>query len=299
MDYSSVTFIGGGIRRVQLDGVRFFDADKIFDCGQAFRFSPVDGTRHEKEWSGVARGIFVSVGQDGCRVVIYNSDERDFREIWEKYFSLDLDYGEIEKDILSRHPSERLREAALAGRGIRILRQDPWEALCSFIISQNNNIPRIRSLVSALSRAAGERVDTRGMEDHGAAEEEYAFPSAGAVASLGEDALKEMRMGFRAGYIDAASKSVAGGSLRFGDVEKLPTADASRLLQTLRGVGPKVAACVLLFGFFRTDAFPVDVWIRRVLEKYFPEGLDPSELGQYAGIAQQFLFRYERETQGV
>ena len=297
MDYSSVKNLPGSVKAVAVRNVKHFDVNMIFDCGQAFRFNPVAGSAHESEWSGVARGRFISVAQDGDDVIIYNADEADFYAIWEKYFTLDADYGEIEADILSRSDSPRLREAVEHGDGIRILRQEPWETLCSFIISQNNNIPRIKSLVSALSAAAGERVNTAGMETHGASDAEYSFPSAERTAALGEQALKDLHMGFRAGYIADTSSRVASGEASLDAVYGIDdTADASAYLQQFRGVGPKVAACALLFGFFRTDSFPIDVWIRRVLEKYYPAGFDPKSLGPYAGIAQQYLFRYERET---
>ncbi len=297
MDYSSVKNLPGSVKAVAVRGVKHFDVNMIFDCGQAFRFNPVEGSSHDSEWSGVARGRFISVAQDGDDVIIYNADEADFHNIWKNYFSLDVNYGEIEADILSRSDSPRLRDAVEHGDGIRILRQEPWEALCSFIISQNNNIPRIKSLVSALSAAAGTRVDTAGMEAHGASDAEYSFPSVERTAALGEQALKDLHMGFRAGYIAETSSRVASGQTPLDAVYEIrDTADASAYLQKLRGVGPKVAACVLLFGFFRTDSFPIDVWIRRVLEKYYPAGFDPKSLGPYAGIAQQYLFRYERET---
>ncbi len=284
---------------VKLYGVRGFDPDKVFDCGQCFRFLKLEGSRHETEWAGPAFGKFISVAKDGDTLTVYNSDEKDFGEIWLHYLGLDADYEAMDADIVSRSQTPALGNAVAYGNGIRILRQEAWETLCSFIISQNNNIPRIRGLVGALCRACGEKIDTTGMENHGAAGDIYSFPSAEKVNALGEEALKEMKMGFRAGYIASVAADVASGACDFSAVRSAPdTAAASMILQKLRGVGPKVAACALLFGFERIDAFPVDVWIKKVIAKYFPGDFKADILGPYAGLAQQYLFYYERYMGG-
>jgi N-glycosylase/DNA lyase len=294
-DYDSVSFGSeNGVSCTEIAGARHFSVPAIFSCGQAFRFDPVEDSPHGCEWSGAAFGRFVSVAQDGDRVTIYNSDREDFYGVWERYLSLDLDYGELNGDILSRSDSPALAAAVACGDGIRLLRQDPWETLCSFIISQNNNIPRIKGLVSALSAAAGDVIVCHGMEAHGF-RGQRAFPSPAATAALGEDGIRELRTGFRAPYICGAASAVAGGTFSLSDVASASDAEASLMLQTLRGVGPKVAACTLLFGFGRTGAFPVDVWIRRVMDKYFPGEFRPQTLGPYAGLAQQYLFYWERE----
>ena len=285
-----------GVPCVRLYGVTHFGVREIFDCGQAFRFDPVENTGHGCEWCGVARGRFISVASDGDDITIYNSSMEDFDNIWKDYFALEEDYGAYADDIRSRSDVPALKAAVDTGRGIRILHQEPWEALCSFIISQNNNIPRIKALVRELSRRAGERIDVCGMEKHGAHDREYAFPSPAAVASLGEDGLRDMKTGFRAGYIYAAACAVRDGIIDQEKIKAAPTTqEASLMLQSLRGVGPKVAACTLLFGYGRMDSFPVDVWIKKVIEKYFTGSFSPDILGPYAGLAQQYLFYYERE----
>ena len=180
--------------------------------------------------------------------------------------------------------NKALAAAVDYGRGIRILRQDPWEAICSFIISQNNNIPRIKGLIAALSARAGEKI----------AEGVYSFPTAEAVAALGVDELRALKMGFRAPYIIDAAIKVSSGALDLAAVAALDTPEAEKMLCGVKGIGPKVADCALLFGFSRYDAFPIDVWIKRVIAKYFDEGFDPRALGRYAGVAQQVLFYYER-----
>ena len=275
------------------------DVGKTFDCGQSFRFEKVGESRHECEYSGVAHGRFVSFANDGNALYVYNATEEELYSIWADYLGLFDDYSVIAADITSRSDTSALKNAVEFGRGLHILRQDPWEALCSFIISQNNNIPRIKKIISALSARCGEAVDASNMAAHGAAAFSYAFPSAEAVEALGSDGLFELKTGFRAKYIYDAACRVASGALDLkavANAEKL--GDAADMLCEVKGVGPKVAACALLFGFGRQDAFPVDVWIKRAIAKYFPGEFDAARLGKYAGIAQQYLFYYERYLGG-
>ena len=284
----------------KISGVEHFSVDKIFDCGQCFRFNKVQNSRHEVEYSGVAFGRFVSFAQDGNDVYIYNCTEEDFFNIWKHYLALDIDYSAVEKDILSCSDSVALKNAIEYSRGIRILNQESWEAVCSFIISQNNNIPRIKKIIENLSRKCGTPVMLPdGAEAHVAAESSNcAFPTPEQILELGIDGLVELKTGFRAKYIyDAAQKAVSG-ELDYDYIRTLSTEKAIEHLCRVKGIGPKVASCALLFGFEKYDAFPIDVWIKRVILKYFVSEDTPefshTTLGEYAGIAQQFLFYYER-----
>lgn len=284
-----------GIRAVELDGVADLDVAKTFDCGQSFRFEPVEKSRHDKEFAGVAYGRLVSFGQDGNKLYIYNATEADYYNIWRTYLGLDRDYGRICEDILSRSDNQALREAVEVGRGIRILRQQDWETVCSFIISQNNNIPRIKKIISALSERCGEQIDARGMETHGAPDSvAYAFPAAEAVLELGVDEIFALKTGFRAKYISDAAEKCTYGRVDLTALCSMPTAEAAETLKSIKGIGDKVAACSLLFGFGKLDAFPVDVWIKKVIARYFGDDFTAASLGPYAGVAQQFLFYYER-----
>lgn len=284
----------GTLNYIKLENIRDFDVRKTFDCGQCFRFEEVSDSRHECEFSGVAHGRLISVASDGNDLYIYNSDEADYYNIWRTYLGLDRDYAAIADDILSRSQNPALAEAVSVGRGIRILRQEPWEAVCSFIISQNNNIPRIKKIISTLSEAYGRRVDTEGMESHGGAVAAYSFPDALHVLEAGVDGIFALKTGFRAKYIIDGAKKCTDGSVDLSSLADIPTEKAAEALKSIKGIGDKVAACSLLFGFGKLDAFPVDVWIRRVIERYFGDGFSPAELGPYAGVAQQFLFYYER-----
>lgn len=291
----------GSLPVVTVSGLDRFDVSKVLDCGQSFRFDRVISSKHENEFSGCAHGKYISFAQDGDTLYVYNSTAKEYCEIWEKYLSLDRDYAEIDEDILSISQNPTLHEAVSTSSGIRILKQEPWEAICSFIISQNNNIPRIKKIIASLSQKCGERVDISGMEDHiadshkGSEGSFYSFPTPERVLELGEDGLFALKTGFRAKYIYDAADKMTRGEIDLSLLETTEnTADAVSHLCTVKGIGPKVACCALLFGFARLDAFPVDVWIKKVTAKYFDPDFSPCDLGRYAGIAQQYLFYYER-----
>ena len=262
-----------------------FDLDKIFDCGQSFRFEK----REDGSWEGVAFGKVLIISQDGENVYI-NCEKKEYERIWQRYLGLDRDYDLINADIKAHFGKGVMDLAAEAGDGIRILRQDPWETLCSFIISQNNNIPRIKSLITAVCRACGEKFTYDGREY-------YAFPTPEALLSLGEDGLKALKTGFRAGYLISAAEHCAGGMDLNRIRDEYTYEQGMTELCTIKGVGPKVASCTLLFSLDKLNAFPVDVWIKKTIDKYFDGRLDVSSLGDYAGIAQQYLFYYERNLQ--
>lgn len=284
--------------KVTVTGLTDFDIAQIFDCGQCFRFDP----DAEGGISGIAFGRRIRLEQPRAdTLVIYGADRGDYEQIWRRYLALDENYGAVKADIAARFaPFDKTGVIAAAlerGGGIRILRQDPWEALCSFIVSQNNNIPRIKKIIAALSDAYGEKLKYKTPD--GGSVTYSAFPTAEALARAGEDAIYRLRTGFRAKYIYDAARRVAEGLTDLDEIAMLPTAEAAAELMKIKGVGIKVASCALLFGFGRTEAFPVDVWVKRVLDKYYPDGIDISALGDYAGIAQQYLFYYERYVTGA
>lgn len=269
---------------VTVGGVGNFSPEKTFDCGQCFRFESA-----KEGITGIAHGRRVNIRRAGDNLRIDGITPAEYDSIWRNYLALDEDYVAIDKAVsgalLPEKGGKILSAAAEISAGIRILHQEKWETLCSFIISQNNNIPRIKKIIDAMSREWGERIG----------DDDYAFPTAKALADAGEDRIFALRTGFRAKYIADAARTVAENEDFLDSVAKCESyEDADRLLRTIKGVGPKVSACTLLFGFGRNDAFPIDVWIRRVIDKYFPDGLDPSVFGSAAGIAQQYLFYYER-----
>ena len=292
----------GMLPYVEVEIDETFDVEKTFDCGQCFRFDKVENSLHQSEYSGVAFGRVVSFASDGDTLYIYNSTADDYENIWKRYLGLDTDYKEINKDLLARCDSPAFAEAVAYGSGIRILNQDPYEALISFIISQNNNIPRIKQIVERLSSLCGEKIEIcEEMERHLSGKSSLcAFPRAENLKNLGVDGLFAAKTGFRAKYIYDALEKITDGEVDFSELSEIEDTDGCiEYLCRIKGVGPKVASCALLFSCERYDAFPVDVWIKRAMQRYFPDGdFTPKLFGAYAGIAQQYLFYYERYLGG-
>ncbi len=244
---------------------------QTLDCGQCFRwFQLTDGS-----WEGVVRGRFL-------RLTAENFPEALSELFWADYFDLGTDYEAMRISFSRLSPA--LAEAVRYAPGIRILRQEPWEAFCTFILSQCNNIKRIRGMAERLCTAYGAPV--RGTERR-------AFPEPETLARAEEKELRALGLGFRAPYVLDAARRVASGKLDLAEVSRLPLPEARGKLTAVSGVGPKVADCALLYGMHRLDAFPEDVWIRRAMDVLFP-GESPACFGSCAGVAQQYLFHYCR-----
>ena len=276
-----------GLSVLYLCDIPTISLEKSFDCGQCFRFDSVSVFNHKTEVGGVAYDRYVIFAQDNeNELYIYGATKEDYYNIWERYLSLDVDY-EKKHQSLKALKNSHLDKAISLGNGIRILRQDSWEALCSFIISQNNNIPRIKKIISSLCQKYGSKIEFLGQVH-------YSFPTYKSLYEAGVDEIFDLKTGFRAKYIFDACKTLLENEDFLQSVRQLDFSSAEELLCTIKGVGKKVAGCVLLFGFDRGEGFPVDVHIKRTLEKYFPSGLDISLLGDSAGLCQQYLFYYER-----
>ena len=277
---------------VILKNVRDFDLTHIFDCGQCFRWNQLD----ENKYAGVAKGRALTISQDGDTVVFHNTTERDFHDIWYNYFDFDTDYGEIKAELSK---DSVMREAITYGEGIRILNQDLWETVVSFIISASNNIPRIKGIVERLCAAYGEEINYGG-------DIYYTFPSIDKMSMLTKEDLGVIRAGFRDKYIIDAVSRFKNGELSEDALYKMSTPEAKKSLMTITGVGNKVSDCILLFGLKRADSFPVDVWIKRIMEYcYFGGVTQPVDkintfaeerFGKLGGYAQQYLFFYAREN---
>lgn len=247
-------------------------------CGQAFRWKETGpGT-----FTGTVRGNTLCISEKNNAIIFRNTDEESFRSIWVPYFDLERDYGKITDGFRSdKYISSALDEFY----GIRILHQEPWEALCSFIISQNNNIPRICGIIERLCQSFG--TPTAGGD--------YSFPDAEAMSRLSEKDLSVLRAGFRNKYLLDAAEKVASGEISLEKITSMPIEQARSELMKIKGVGPKVAECTLLYGFGRLEAFPVDVWVKRIMAEMYADGL-PECTKNYEGIAQQYLFHWRRNS---
>ena len=256
-----------------------FHLAQTLDCGQAFRWQPCP--QNPDVWEGTAFGRFLTLRQAGGALEL-RCPQEDFTRVWRSYFDLDTDYEAIRAALAGLHPN--LRAAAEYAPGIRILRQEPWEALCSFVLSQNNNILRIKGIIRRFCQLFGQPL---------AGGAEFGFPPAEAIASLAAEDLAPLHAGYRAPYVLEAARAVAVGSLDLERIAREPAGYGREELRKIRGVGPKVAECVLLYGFHKTECFPLDVWMKRAMAVLLP-GFTPEDLGPHAGIAQQYLFHYSR-----
>ena len=264
-----------------------FDPAQTFDCGQCFRWTEEE----DGSWTGVAVNNVANVKarstECGCPgkvdIVVEGTGSEEF---WRNYLDLDADYGAMSCALMEGEP-ETMPKACEAGKGIRILRQDFWEATLDFIISQNNNIPRIRGCIEKLSKQFGEPLgEFRG-------EERYGLPAPKVLAALGREDLAEIHLGYRDKYIiDTATRWIG-----MNEEERKST------LPDFPGIGPKVESCIRLFGLHEMGSFPIDVWVARLMNRFYgfeekdKKGMKTfaeDKFGGLAGLAQQYLFYYIR-----
>jgi len=269
--------------KVRLYNIENFDLEQTFDCGQCFRFdkSPLGG------YEGIIGhnyGRIVSIDRTTFDIIGANKENI---QSWIDFLNLETDYSKIKEDILNRFNNDYMKEAIEYGWGIRILKQDEWEAICSFIISQNNNIPRIKKIISTICEKFGDKIIFDGKTY-------YSFPSPLQLIDAGENAIFDCKTGFRAKYIISACESIASGNVDINALKMQNNEDIAAKLCGIKGIGPKVAACAVLYGFNKLDSFPIDVWVKRIIDTRFGGILNIDEIGPYAGVAQQYMFYYER-----
>ena len=270
----------------------------IFECGQCFRWNKeLDGS-----YTGVFKNNVLNVKEQNHQIIFDGICDGDIKEIVTQYFDLDRDYDDI-KNKLSKI-DEPLKNSIDYGSGIRLLNQDLWETTISFIISANNNIPRIKGIIEKMARRYGNKIEWKGNEY-------YTFPTPEQLSKASVEDLRALGLGFRDKRIYDTTKLVISKQM---DLEKLKQETDSKKIKetllTLPGVGPKVADCIMLFSTLKClDVFPVDVWVRRVMnELYFKlpdetklkrdqiEKLATEKYGDLAGLAQQYLFYWKREA---
>ena len=279
---------------VTVDGVNDFTLSQILECGQCFHFDKLD----EEVYEVVAFGRAVKMEQTDKVLRIYGSSMEDYEGIWKLYLDMDNDYGLIKQSVIKADGA--LKTAVDEKSGIRILNQDFFETLISFIVSQNKSIPQIKQCVKKISHRFGDEVIGYNGEAF------YVFPDVQRLHDATEEELRECKVGFRAPYIKNATEAVYSGAVTKEKLDELDIAQARELLMTIKGVGEKVANCVLLFGLGRREAFPVDVWMKRIMEQMYFDGKDTkkqdieafavNKFGDLGGYAQQYLFDYARTS---
>lgn len=274
-----------------ISDIEDFDLAQTFECGQCFRWNKnPDGS-----YTGVAFGHALTIKQDNDTITLFDTDEKTFYNIWYDYFDLGRNYSDIKKTLSKDHV---LKKAIHYGSGIRILKQDLWETIISFIISASNNIPRIKKIIESLCYNFGDEITYMGNTY-------YSFPSPSSLFGKTTEDISVIRAGFRDKYILDAVNKVFVCDINLDCIKNMKNTDARKELLKIYGVGNKVCDCIMLFSLSHTDSFPVDVWIKRIMEYCYFDGEQSikdvslfarEKFGQLAGFAQQYLFFYAREN---
>lgn len=276
---------------VVIKNIKNFELDHVFECGQCFRWNKTE----TGSFIGVAFGRVIEVEKQGNDLVIYNTNEKDFNNIWLEYFDLNRDYTKI-KEELSK--DELLKKSVDFGKGIRILKQEHFELLISFIISSNNRIPMIKRAIATISEKWGEKIKYKDKVY-------YSFPTIEKLYDKTIEDFEKCSTGFRAKYIANTCENVYKNNGILEHIFSLSDDECHTELQKFTGVGPKVADCIMLFSMQKYSAFPVDVWVKRAMMHFYvaPDvslkkirefGRD--KFGNLSGFAQQYLFYYAREN---
>ena len=281
---------------VEFNNLSDFELAHIFECGQCFRWRKVN----DNKYIGVIKNGVVEIEKTTPNSICvnyesYEDDSQTFEEIIREYLDLNTNYTEIKK-VISKDDLN-LQKAIEYGRGIRILNQDPWEMLISFIISAANNIPRISKTIENISKKYGKEIAFGG-------EKYYLFPTPEELSKASIEDLRALNLGFRDKYVYGATQMVCKGEIDLNTILEMDYTKAKKELKRVAGVGDKVADCILLFSMKKHEAFPVDTWIKKVMSELYNESKDIKKIasfaeekfGKNAGIAQQYLFYYMREN---
>ena len=278
--------------------IKSFELKDIFDCGQCFRWNE----QEDGSYTGVFEENVLNVSKKNNEIIFKGICKKDIKEVVEKYFDLNRNYEEI-KDELSKI-DENMKKSIEYGKGIRILNQDLWETIISFIISANNNIPRIKGIIERLSKKYGKEIDWNGNKY-------YTFPTAEQLKDATVQEYRELGLGFRDIRLYETTHMILDKKINLEEMQINPnTMEVREQLLSLSGVGPKVADCILLFSTLkRFEVFPIDVWVRRVMNDLYIHNPDETKVnkkeiekiakekfGDLAGLAQQYLFYWRREA---
>ena len=274
-----------------------FNLEHIFECGQCFRWN----REKNGSYTGVFKNNVLNIKEENGKIKFQGICEGNIEEIIKDYFDFNTDYSKI-KETLSK-VDKYLEESIKFGNGIRILNQDLWEVIISFIISANNNIPRIKGIIERISKQYGKEVKFQGKSY-------YTFPTPEELSKASVEDLRKLGLGFRDKRVYETTQIIKNEEIDLKQIEQMEDTNKTReALESLPGVGPKVADCILLFGLKRFEVFPIDVWVRRVMNDLYIKNEDETKVNkkeieniaktkyaELAGIAQQYLFYWRRET---
>ena len=282
----------------QITKLDTFCLEHIFECGQCFRWNK----EKDGSYTGVFKNNVLNVKEENNKIIFYGICEGNIKEIVTEYFDLNRDYEEMQKKLSTI--DENVKKSILYGKGIRLLNQELWETIISFIISANNNIPRIKGIIERISKQYGNLIRWNGKEY-------YTFPTVEELSKATVEDLRKLGLGFRDKRVYDTTKIILTKQVNLNQLQKeIDTQKVRDTLLTLPGVGPKVADCILLFSTLkRLEVFPIDVWVRRVMNELYIhnsqeekvnkkeiEKLAKQKYGNLAGIAQQYLFYWKREA---
>ena len=280
------------MKKLEYKELKDFNIVHTLECGQCFRWKKEE----DGSYTGVIKNGVINISEDNNhKITLMCETDMDAKSLVNKYFDMNRDYTQIKNAISV--DDENMQKAIKYGYGIRILCQDPWEMLISYIISAANNIPRISKTIENISKAYGKKVIFN-------KKEHYLFPTPEELSKASIEDLRKLNLGFRDKYVYNATKAVLEGRINLEKIEKMTYKEAKKELMKLDGVGAKVADCILLFSMNKVEAFPIDTWIKKVMINLYntKENLKDIEecaikrFGEYAGIAQQYLFYYMREN---
>ena len=287
--------------------VKCFNLKITLECGQCFRWKKVDNVNNYDQYLGIIKDRVILIRQEENKLYITSNDMKNIEDVIIRYFDLDVDYEAIEESIIKI--DDNIKSAVENSTGLRILNQDFFETLISYIISANNNIPRISKSIEEISKRYGEKIEFSDDFYYLFPKLEkcyYLFPKQEVLKNITEEEFKSCGVGFRDKYIKSAVDKFLNEEIKFEELNKLTTFEIKEELLKFQGIGPKVSDCILLFSFGRKEVFPIDVWVERVMKKlYFKEdeNVTKNEILEYsnnnfsnfAGIIQEHLFYNIRE----
>lgn len=279
------------MKKFIINNLKDFELDHIFECGQCFRWKK----QNDGSYTGVIKEGVINIKKENDTAIVCGEIEGDIEEVFYNYFDMATDYQKI-KSLLCENDIN-MKMASDYGYGIRILQQDAWEMVVSFIISAANNIPRISKTIENISREYGKMIEFQG-------EKFYLFPTPEELSKAKVEDLRKLNLGFRDKYVYAVTQKIVNGEVDLEKLKNMSLKESKKELMQLPGIGAKVADCILLFSMGKKEAFPVDTWIKKVMNELYIESTNITKIneyaldkfGNYAGIAQQYLFYYKRES---
>lgn len=275
---------------IVIKNYKHFNLETTFESGQCFRWNKND----DGSYIGIVTGKVLNIKRLDNDIFMYPTNKAEFNSLWMNYFDLNKDYCKIDKELIGK--DEYLDEALKFSNGLRLLRQDPWETTVSFIISANNNIPRIKNIIENISKAFGTHI----YDDY------YAFPLPDQLSNVGIEMLRECGLGYRDKYVLQTAKDFYEKKIDLNKLKGKPINEVKKELVLLKGVGEKVAECIMLFSLDKEEVIPIDTWVKKIIDVFYSDEIkeykDANEFfyrkyGKYSGYVQQVLFYWARQTE--